>query len=285
MAITYAPIPERQGYDGATAPRWQMLPVGRQRYLRVAGSQGLIPRVRVPSGSPASLTVMESGTEPSHLLILTGIRAGRAYVEWIPPGSDESDPIASEGLLEVSVKNERVIDTAFHYVDGGLLQKTKRRIGDLEEMIRGANDLLKPQANVSLKCKKAGELRIGERLGLVVRSTSKLDKPALRDEWKIVTSHADASADFNVFFVKRFEHDDTPLVDDAEATTRASAKNCIFEDDTGRAASEILAHETLHLLGLGGHSNTAAHLIARGEIRTGTKITRDQANAINRSGT
>lgn len=283
MAVSYAQFPGHWGFDAKASPPWQMLPVGGMRFLMASGTFGLVPRVHVPSGSAASLTATESFAASYSLLKLTGIRAGKAFIDWAPPGTSLSSPFA-EGLLEVSVKAQKVVGTAFHYVEAGRRQTTARRISDLEDMIRGANSLLTPQANVRLESKSAKTLNLRQRLGKVVHDASDLEKPWKRDEWEIVTRNADPSAHFNVFFVKEFEDDATPRVDRTDAATRWWELNCIIEDNTQHDASEVLAHETIHLLRL-GHSTKAAHLSAPGYLRTGTTITRDQANIINRSGT
>ncbi|MDQ6433047.1 hypothetical protein RB623_03150 [Mesorhizobium sp. LHD-90] len=284
MAISYARFPGHWGFDAGVSPPWQMVPVGGMRFLMVSGTFGLIPRLHIPSGSAASLTVTESFAATYSLLKLKGIRAGKAFIDWAPPGTSLSDPFASEGTLEVSVKAQKVVGTAFHYVEAGRRQTTARRISDLEGMIQGANDVLTPQANVKLESTSAKILNMRQRLGKVVHDASDLDKPWKRDEWEIVTRNADPSADFNVFFVREFEDDATPRADRTDAATRWWELNCIIEDDTRHDASEVLAHETIHLLRL-GHSTKAAHLSAPGYLRTGTTITRDQANIINRSGT
>jgi len=283
MAISYARFPGHWGFDASASPPWQMVPVGGLRFLMVSGTLGLVPRVHIPSNSTASLTVTESFAATYSLLKLTGVRAGKAFVDWAPPGTSLSDPFVSEGLLEISVKAQKVVGTAFHYVEAGRRQTTARRISDLEDMIRGANNLLTPQANVRLESKSAKILSLRQRLGKVVHDAGDPEKPWKRDEWEIVTRNADPTADFNVFFVREFEDDDTPRVDRTDAAVRWWERNCILEDDTGHDASEVLAHETMHLLRL-GHSSKAAHLSAPGYLRTGTTITRDQANIINRSG-
>jgi hypothetical protein len=270
------------GFDPSVSPNWQMVPVGGMRLLVVTGSAGLIPRIRSANPRTTPLTVTTSGLPGIVLLTLSGISAGRAWVEWVPSASF-AGPVTNDSQLEISVKAQKPIRTAFHYVSDGRRQVTNRRIADLDAMITGANAILTPQANVKLMRKSAAALPIAKNLGRVVQFSSHIPGvPAWQHEWDDVTAGADATADFNVFFVHEYEQTRTPLIDETRAGTIAAEKNCLLEDDIA-SAPETLAHETLHLLGI-DHSPTTSHLIASGAIRTGQFISRDQANAINQSG-
>ena len=285
MAVTFSPRLAFHGFDRSVSPDWQMVPVGATRVLTVAGARGLVPRVR----DTAALDAVQSTRGGTTTLTLTGKAAGRTWVEWVPSLTSVG-AVQTGFTLEVSVKDEKKIRTAFHYVDDGRRQVTRRRIADLNAMITAANAILTPQANVTIERKSAAALPIAQDLGRVVRFSSHLtgpphNVPIAQHEWDDMVALADATADFNVFFVREYEDDTTPFSDLADAGTLASDKTCVFEDRLGHAAGRVLAHETMHLLGFSGHSASRRHLIATGEHGLGRIINRDQANTINPSGT
>jgi hypothetical protein len=284
VAITFSPRIANYGFDRSTSPKWQMVPVGGERVLLLTGAAGLVPRVR----DPAILEAIQTVTGRTTSLKLKGRTAGRTAIEWVPSATF-AGPVQGGFTLEVSVKAQKKVRTAFHYVSDGRRQVTNRRIRDLDAMIAAANHLLTPQANVAIERKSAAALPIAQKLGRVVRFSSHLtgppdNVPIAQHEWDDVVAGADATADFNVFFVRRYEQDNTPLVNNTRAGTIATEKNCLLEDNI-TSASETLAHETIHLLGIDPHSATRSHLIAGGDVRTGRHITRDQANIVNASGT
>jgi hypothetical protein len=288
MAITFAPRIAFAGFDRSPTPKWQMVPVKGTRILTISGAGGLIPRVRIVSGDASALTAAQATARGTTTLTLTGgDKPGRGFVEWVPSLTD-AGPVQTGFALEVSVKDEKKISTAFHYVDDGKKQKTKRKIADLNAMIVAANAILTPQANVKIDRKSAAALPIAQNLGRVVRFSSHLtgpphNVPIAQHEWDDVVAHKDGSADFNVFFVREYEQDEHPLVDNDAAGTIAAEKCCIFEDRMSVSAGETLAHETGHLLGFSGHSATAGHLMIG--AGSGRFIPRDVANMMNTSGT
>jgi hypothetical protein len=285
MAITFSPRLAFAGFDRSVTPKWQMVPVGGSRTLTLTGATGLVPRVRDTAVLDATQTVTRGTTT----LTLTGKAAGHTFVEWVPTLTTVG-AVQVGFTLEVSVKDEKKIRSAFHYVDDGHRQVTRRRIADLNAMIVAANALLTPQTNITIERKSAAALPIAQNLGRVVRFSSHLtgaphNVPVAQHEWDDIIANADATADFNVFFVREYEDDTSPLSDLADAGTLASDKSCIFEDRLGHTAGEVLAHETMHLLGFSGHSASRHHLIATGRHGLGRLITRDQANIVNPSGT
>lgn len=315
MAITFSPQHANHGFDGSVTPPWQMVPLGGTRQLTLLGVGSLVMRVR----HPRILQATQFRAAGNVMLALRGLREGKAIVEWVaarrPQRGLSLGPMvamargagvafgAGVGLLlgialrsalgtaapgfslEVSVKKQKRIHTAFHYVDDGRVQKTARSIAALNGLIAGTNTILDRQANVEIVRKSAAALAIAQNLGSVVRFSSHLAGVAAAEhEWDDIVRHADAAADFNVYFVKEYEQDNTPGVDNTRAGTIAAEKNCILEDNIANT-SETLAHETVHLLGIGRHSGTASHLIASGAVRTGQTISKAQANRINPSGT
>jgi hypothetical protein len=290
MTVRYSPALAHHGFDRSAAPDWQMVPVGGTRILNVSGVRGLVPRVRNPDPANPALTMAVSGAGSTVRLTLTGGPvAGLASVEWVPSGG-LIGAVATDHTLEVSVKAEKRVQIAFHYVDDGRRQQTRRKIDDLDAMITRANRILTPQANVTLVRKSAAALPVAQNLGRVVRFSSHLEGPPhnvdpAQHEWDDLFALRDTTADFNVFFVREYEDDITPLRDDTDAGTLASDKMCVFEDRITDPAGATLAHEMVHGLGVPDHDISVTHLMADGEHGIGRFITKDQANTINPSGT
>lgn len=279
MALTFTPKAIDHGLDTSVSPAWQMVPVGGSRVITVAGAGSLIARAHDTS----KLKVSQKKVGANQLLTLDGIAEGRTWVEWVPSVDYSTVPQVSS-MLEVSVKKEKKIKTAFFYVDDGRVQKTTRSPSGIATLLRGANKLLTAQANVTLVNKSAKALKISQNLGKVVRFSSHLPGVAARQhEWDDLLAKCDAAADFNVFFVKEYEQDKTPLKDNAEAGTISSDKMCIMEDQSVCAGHEVLAHETLHFLGVSRHSATNSHLMAASAC--GRTIPKAHANQANKSGT
>lgn len=281
MAVKYAPTRAYFGFDSAVMPNWQMVPCGRKRVLTVSGISGLKMLVINKGALSATLT----GSGANRTLTLEGLKAGKAAVRWM----SKSGKVLKANSLAVSVKEEKTIRTAFHYVKDNAGHKTARNKADLGKLIADINAILTPQSNVKLTKKSAMDRTVPKNLGSVVRFSSHLtgaphNVPIAEHEWDDVTKFSDPSADFNIFFVWEYEQDATPNTNNTRAGTLANEKNCLADDVITNSA-ETLAHETIHLLGIHDHSGNPSHLIAAGSIRTGRKITRDQANKINPSGT
>ncbi|ERP87561.1 hypothetical protein Q669_12400 [Labrenzia sp. C1B10] len=270
------------GFDATASPKWQMVPRGWERTIVVRGAGALIPELT--PNDIARVTYRRVGAE--HHLTLKGLKAGKGFVRFVP-NAGFAGPVPNSDILEISVKTEVKINTAFHYVKDNAGHKTNRNMGDLNALIRGVNRLLDTQANVRMYRKSARTITVPQNLGATVRFSSHLAGVAAAEhEWDDVTAFADAAADFNVFFVWQYEQDATPAVNNTRAGTLAAEKNCLMQDTiTGSTHAETLAHETIHLRGIGPHSGTATHLIASGAVRTGQLISRAQANIINPSGT
>ena len=267
MAARFREIQPFTGFDQFARPNWQMVPVNGYRTVLLQGA-GTLP---VTSSDPRIATVAAFEVFGARFVRINGVKAGKCRIQ-VGAGP------RFNAVLKVSVKNKRTIRTAFHYVDDGRVQKTVRRIGDLPDMIAAANLILLPQANIEITCRSAAPLRITQNLGQVVRFSSHLPGVAARQhEWNIVTRHADRTADFNVFFVREYEQDRTPLRDEVEAGTLG--KNCIFEDNTVDPAGLVLAHELVHRLGV-DHTNRQRDLMFNGSP-SGTFLPKNHVNTAN----
>ena len=285
MALQFAPQLAFHGFDTHAKPKWQMVPFGGQRVLTVTGAAGLDLRVLDPAVVDARQT-MVGGVAT---LTLRGVKPGKTAVEWIKPGVS-AKPATRGFRLDISVKRERQVRTAFFYVDDGRKQKTVRKIADLPDLVLQANTILLLQANVLIVQRSAATLPVKLNLGKVVRFSAHLtgapDKiPIAQHEWDDLLKLRDKAANLNVFFVKEYEDDNTPFVDSAEAGTLAGEKMCVFEDSLGHPDHEVLAHEAVHALGVSGHVPDATYLMAVGDKGIGRFISRAQSNKINPSGT
>jgi len=179
-------------------------------------------------------------------------------------------------VLDVDVKRPKPVRTAFHYVDDNRQQRTARRIADLNAMITVINGVLSQQANVQVVRHNARALPIAANLRRVVRFSSHLSGIRARQhEWDDVTAHADATADFNVFFVVEYEQDRTPHVDNVDAATLGGS--CIMEDNMAQPAGETLAHELGHHLGLADKTLPAGDLMTP----AGRKLRKAEINTMN----
>lgn len=281
MPTSFSPRIPLQGFDRAVSPNWQMVPRGWPRTVVVRGAGALIPEL-IPAGI-ARLTYRRVGRD--HHLTIKGLKEGKGYIRFVP-NAGFVGPVPNSDMLEISVKTEVKIRTAFHYVKDNAGHATTRRQADLDNLIRGVNRILDFQANVRMYKKSTRTITVPQNLGATVRFSSHLPAVAAAEhEWDDVTAFADAAADFNVFFVWSYEQDNTPAVNNTRAGTLAGEKNCLMQDAINGSHAETLAHETIHLRGIGAHSGTNTHLIASGAVRTGQVISRDQANRINPSGT
>jgi len=280
MAVNYSPTIALGGFDGSVTPRFQMVPKGRARWLNVGNLGGRTPTIADTTIAAVEFRARGTGGQ----IGIRGLKAGTTFLDWNPPEGIVGPP---GDTLEICVKEERRIETAFHYVKDNAGHGTRRSIADLDELIAGANLILDTQANVRIRRKSAATVTVAQDLGNVVRFVGATlraaphNVAAAEHEWDDVTAHADAAADFNVFFVWEYEQDATPGTDNTNAGTLAGEKNCLLEDSTGHS-SRTLAHETVHLLGT-DHVTTAGNLMGPTHWRSRT-LTRSQIRTINRSG-
>jgi hypothetical protein len=286
MPIHFAPVLAFHGFAQFVSPKWQMVPVGGERKLVLSNVGTLVPRV----AHPAVLTIAQAPLSHRRIrLTLTGLSAGLTYIEWMPTSAPVG-PAAPGYRLDVSVKAEKQVSTAFFYVDDGHRQKTRRTIADLDSLLIRVNRILTPQANVVIVRRSAAALPVAKNMGRVVRFAQHLtgpphNVPAAQDDWVDLRSLRDASANFNVFFVKEYEDDMTPNRDSVDAGTLASDKMTVFEDNIGNDTAGSLAHEFVHGLGVHGHMNNPMFLMATGRRGIGRLLTRTQMDVINTSGT
>jgi hypothetical protein len=241
-----------------------MVPLGGRKTVRLVGGDALA----VTSSNPRIATVTTALARGVRSVTIQGVRRGSCQ---IIAGSG-----ATRAVLDVDVKRRITVRTAFHYVDDGHVQKTTRRIADLNALITAVNGVMLPQANVQMTRHSAAALRMRQNLRRVVRFSSHLPGVRARQhEWDDVTANADATADFNVFFVVEYEQDATPLHDDAQAGTLRGS--CIMEDNVGQPDGETLAHEMSHHLGAADKNAPAGDLMTP----AGRKLRKAEINTMN----
>ena len=280
-----------QGFDANSAPRWQMVPLGEYRIVKLTDSSGLT----VSTTNSGIVTVMDLSSVASSVsslfarflpassppsgtkyLILYGAARGSAFVEAKRGGT-------LVVRLEVGVKQKKNLRVAFNFLRDSAGHRTSRVGASVTTWIDEMNRIFTPQANVVIKQHSLREVRVGRNLGRVVQWTKDIAgaNPA-QHEWPEVVALRDGTADFNMFYVWAYEQDATPLVDDANAGTLDG--NCLLEDDVGGRDSETMAHETGHHLGcLDYYGDGDKHRLMYGYKagRSDTRIPKNDVNTMN----
>ncbi|HUL10458.1 MAG TPA: matrixin family metalloprotease [Candidatus Acidoferrum sp.] len=213
------------------------------------------------------------------LLVVDGLLSGRITIE-LRQGAAQLD-------IAVTIKDALEVPLIAHYVQQGPLTKTKMTPAMLRAMIAGANDILRPEANVTITLREERTLtraEIGKSLGRVVTEIPNNTD----DEWSLVTKHAvrDPSARrlLNLFLVRRFETEDDDPLNDLAATGDGC---CLFEDQIRGGsldsdAGSTLAHEVGHHLGL-DHVEDRRFLMYKARPH-GNRLSRSEGDRINLSG-
>ena len=232
----------KDGFDGTVNPPWQMVPMSGQKTVVLKNAANLTVVSRNP-GVATFEDVPQCFVHGGRELIIKGKVKGTTFI-------DVKNGATTVASLEVAVKTKKTIRASFHLVEDSAGHKTTRSVGSIDGWVKTMNDILLPQANVTVTKQRAISVKINKDLGAVVRFSSHLPGvPASEHEWDLVTAKGDASADFNVFFVWEYEQDINPNHDDTDAGTLG--KNCIFEDHAGTNVGDTLTHELGHTLGCG----------------------------------
>ncbi len=229
------------------APAWLMVPVGSQRGLFLNLPPGDPPTIGNVDDRGYYMDALRRATCKASLfgrtLNVQGLHPGRATLE-LRHGD--------AGLtVVISVLKKMKIPIVAHYVEHGLLRKTKTTPAVLREIVKEANRILEPQANIRLVLVKDQPLThktIGRNLGRVVRTADAEGG----GEWDLLVRHAVAIKEkygLNLFLVQRFERTD----DDGTGSLAATKKGCCVMEDylVGDRidivnAGHTLAHEVGH---------------------------------------
>lgn len=234
------------GFDHTAVPKWQMVPAGGSKIVRLMDGETLT----VVPINPSICTV--------HEIERCFVHGGREFrLEGGMPGTTQIAAFHGGAVicrLDVRVMNERVVTMAFHYVSDNAGHATTRTPGGLPALYDYPKKILYDQINVVLRNVAVHPSTVvTEDLG---------DKIIWADgEWAKVVAHRDASADLNVFFV--WEYNTRLAVgDDAEAGTSRAEGNCLMEDNNNYANHAwTLAHEIGHYLGHDAHSGSGKDLL------------------------
>lgn len=242
-----------QGFDRDQTPRWQMVPVGGERYMVLRDGAGLT----VTSANPAVAAVTEINRPSLPHGDLEPIHSGDRIFKiegkaWGITRIQAKRGATTEVELEIDTKNKKTVNITFSFVKDNAGHCTRRAPASVAQWVKGINHIYTPQVNVEVKKKDARWVTVPQNLGLVVRFSSHLPGvPAAQHEWDVVTAQGDAAADMNIFFVWEYEQDNTPFTDDTDAGTLSN--NCLFEDHAGYQTAETLSHEIGHYLGCADH--------------------------------
>lgn len=269
-------------------PPWVMLPERGERSLFLFLALQSNEPIRIANANAQGLIVDSLGRalcQASGLgraLNLRGLQPGRVVLQ-IQQGNGRLE-------LHATVKRRLKVPLLVHYVEHEPQSRTRTTPQALREIIKTANTVLEPQANVVASVATEGTLtheRINALLGPTV--TSATDKGG--GEWDLVTAHAislgsapDARHQLNLFLVRDFE---VAGGNDTAAGTRNGC--CLLEDhvdaggriDTARAG-RVLAHEIGHHLGL-FHVDSREALMH--EASLGDRLSRTEIEQMNPSGT
>ena len=245
--------------------------------------------------------IYSEGGRPIGRAILSG---NRLQVEGLQAGEAiiKLRTSSSTFVIRLTVKDVLIVPTIAHFVQHGPFHRTRMDESKLNEIIREANAILEPQANVKIVLKDAQPLSfrtIGKTLGRTVVSS----KNKSEDERQALITHTIRITQrhgLNLFLVRRYEIEDFPdgprherRTQDRELAGTAEGI-CILEDHIKhgklhlRSAGNTLAHEVSHHLGVETHNvpNHSYLMYESGTVggRMGERIEPHHADRMNRSG-
>ena len=247
MAAQFEKVLNMMGFDKDAHPRWQMVPVGKDRYMALRDGAGLT----VTSTNPAVLTVHEitQAHIPSGGAMMTLHHGDRIFkLHGASKGSAKLQ--AKNGAttaveLGVDTKNKKTVRLTFNFVKDSAGHHTHRAPASAGHWVGVINYIYNGQANIFASLRHTRHVRVSSNLGATVMWTA-----GAGSEWNTVTALGDSGADMNYFMVWDYEQD-TDASTDTDAGTLG--RNCIFEDHAGRAIEVSMAHEMGHHLGRDDH--------------------------------
>ena len=232
--VEFVETTPNNGFDAAATPRWQMVPVGGSRTVRIRNA----PAMALSCSKPG-LTIVDPGGGANRTITLHGVTQGTYLIE-------VNDSSGVVGQLEVAVKPRLDLDLGFFFVHdntGKANHATRRTIADIPSMMQMANDVFGPQANVFFHKKFEKPVTIQANLGrkVVIR-----DGP--RNEWEYLAFQADQTVRVNVFFVRELE--DLRKPGEEDALTEVGYIISVLEDRMLDDVNLSFAHELGHALGV-----------------------------------
>lgn len=278
MAASFEKCFNMKGFDKDASPRWQMVPVGKYRYMALRGGPGLT----VTSTNPGVCAVKEitaaelpTTGEPmplqpgDRIIRLYGCAKGNCKIQ-----AKNGNTVVVE--LEVDTKEKKTVHLSFNFVEDSAGHKTRRSAASAAGWLATINYIYNGQANVYAVLHATRTVRVPSNLGTEVTWTA-----GTASEWNTVTGMGDTGANFNIFLVWEYEQDNTPTVDNTDAGTLGG--NCIFEDNAGTQVGVTMAHEFGHHLGADDHYDGARkhHLMHGITDQRGIHLPKADVNTMN----
>lgn len=269
--LAYYPVKPLHGYFQTSEEKYQMVPVGGVRILKVVGPavRTLEPRLRPYSrGHRLGVLSLERKGDSANLYI-HGRAAGRTTLEWVARSGKIGDS-QSMSNLTVSFKSLREIRISFRaifYDNGYRVSKTGATI---DEAVLGANNILFTQSNMRLVRRSFHSIHVKEMP--VELRTNEMEK--------FLKGYKDPSADRTVFCVAFLRDKKNEPIDGA--ASQSDPIVCISERPQHKFEI-VLAHEMVHSLGFHEHTAMDSHLMH--EKGRGLQLTAKQIDTINPSGT
>ena len=260
------------GFDDRAWPRLQVIPLGETRTIEYSSTRELVPRM---SGKSIIQVIPSCPTSPSRggSLTVKGLAFGEDKIVWVRDGGFR-DGVVGFRTLRFLVLEKVELKVSFNFVKdkkikGVETKVTERSRGDVGDIVRKANDILRPQVNIVLSEKISQPVDADRPLGKLVSLTN----DDANGNIKALKPKGDPGADLNVFFLwdlvlgkSRQGKDDVGLARAGDPT--------VFIDDAAKTTDDAaiaLAHETLHVYGA-SHVASNEHLMAESYIGGGKFI-------------
>ena len=270
------------GWDTVPTPKWQMVPVGGDRYVYLHDGAGLT----VTCTKPGAVEITE--VKDIDLPAWYGKRAAQAGDRIFKLHGKIKDNVeiqAKSGAtlkarLEVDTKNKLTKRVAFHFVKDTAVpaHTTNRSPAEAAEWVKTINYIYQ-QCNVEIISKSSVVLPYPGNLGAAVEWTD-----GTTDGWSKLKAKRDLTADLNVFQVWEYEQDGTPGTDNANGGTIDTDKMSIVEDAASNVHAHTVAHELGHALGLDDIGSAAKkHHLMYGASRTGQNLDKSEVNKMNQA--
>jgi hypothetical protein len=143
------------GFDNAATPPWVMVPQGGSKTVRLTRGDGLTLRLKRQIGTDLP-TIQEKFSDP--IFGRTIEIAGRSPSTSILEAFDASGRV--NATLEINVKAKIVLATSVFFVFEQNGRACRAGLGTAEQMIEVANKLYLPQANIELKKRDSGPVKL-----------------------------------------------------------------------------------------------------------------------------
>lgn len=280
MAAEFFRVFKVKGFDRYQTPRWQMVPVGGDRYVQLRDGAGLTVtsndtgKVTVEEVRLAQLPGGDRDTIPSgaRLFKLHGAGKGRAVIQAKNSGG------TTVVELEVETKNKKTVRIAFNFVRDSAGHSTWHVPASVGEWLKKVNYIYTGQANIEVVRHAARSVRVEQDLGREVRRAA-----GAADERSIVEALGDSTADMNFFMVWEYESDFVPGAGADRVDASVVGSTCFYENRAGSQTGETIAHEIGHYLGVSDtyDDNLRHHLMYGYTDVRGIHLPKQDVNVMN----